>query len=211
MNRLALFSLPLLAICAPAGDFWNTKAPQDWTAEEKQQILNSSPWAKRAQPRVTEKQARNRTGRVLWESRSGSPPPMAAMQSSTPTVRWESALPLRTVVPEDPLERSRQFYVISITGLPIEPQGKTQEEIKESLMEAAVLRVKGRNPVRPDDAELVIREGGGGVSTLIFYFPRIYSIQMTDKEVMFEFQTGPFQVESRFLPREMQFRGSFEL
>src|SRR5215467_11348672 len=31
---------------ASGGDFWNKKAPSEWSAEEDSQLLNKSPWAK---------------------------------------------------------------------------------------------------------------------------------------------------------------------
>lgn len=198
--------LPLLLF---AGDFWNEKDPSSWTPAEKQQLLNHSPWAKPAQSQIHQKQARNRSGRVLWEMRSGAPPPMEGMSGTGVTVRWESAAPLRAVLPPDELERYKEYYVLSVSGLPVDPPESSQES-QDGLIESAILRVKGKDPVRPEALANITRKlEGKQQQVLIFYFPRTYGIESSDKEVLFQFSMGPIQIETVFYPREMQFQGKF--
>ncbi len=202
----------LLPLLLSAAQFWDEKPPPEWTDSERKQLLQQSPWAKQVRPQVDKKLARNRSGRVLWEMRSGAPPPMEGMESQQVTVRWESAAPLREILPADELMRYREHYVISISGLPVEPRSYDAEEDQENpYVDTALLRVKGRNPVRPEEVGIQVRrEGSKERGVLVFYFPREYPIHGQDRDVSFEFSMGPIQLESIFQPREMMFQGKFE-
>jgi len=49
-------------IYAFASDFWNKKAPADWSSEEVHQLLNKSPWAKEVTAGVAARSSSNNSG-----------------------------------------------------------------------------------------------------------------------------------------------------
>ncbi len=137
---------------------------------------------------------------------------MQGMDGQTVTIRWESATPIRAILPPDELTQHQDHYVISISGLPVEPRPHdADEEQANPFVDTALLRVKGRNPVRPEEVRIQARRVESRErSVLMFYFPREYSISEGDREVIFEFTMGPLRLESVFRPQEMMFQGKFD-
>ncbi len=211
MRRLVAL-IPLLVF---AGDFWNEKKPADWTAEEKKQLLTQSPWAKQVAADIVDTSTRNdrfRNRMALGGYGNTKAPPMSQMGQSAMTVRWESAAPVLPIAPEGAPRKSKEFYIISVSGMPVEPQTSSGDEFKERLMDAALIRVKGRDPLRPDDAVIHTDVIGGVPRTILYFlFSRDYIIKPSDKEVSFEFKMGPIQTEAKFFPKEMTVNGKLAL
>src|SRR5580658_3754804 len=93
------------AACVPAWafapkEFWNERKPEEWTEEERQELLTKSPWAKEAStsffggPNVAggRTETTNRGQRTVRTSTGGGPAPDPGKMRSI--VRWESALPI---------------------------------------------------------------------------------------------------------------------
>lgn len=150
--RAAAFWPAFRALHAARPDFWETKAPAAWTAEEKQLLLAQSPWAREGivrfdaapkHPASPGYQSIARPGNDIPGANPASipgsgnsvpigekPPPAPSTDTGQSVqfralARWESARPIRLAGgPELPPETSG-FYVIRLQGLPLLPPPKT--------------------------------------------------------------------------------------
>ena len=142
---------PLFHALPSAGkDFWDSKDPAAWTAEEKQRLLVQSPWVRRGVLRLG---GEGKHGKQAAHSSASAPVPVpGARPSGTPgggptvntvpfgddpgprpstgmgeapqfqvTVRWESARPVHLAGGLDLPQDRAGFYVIRLTGMPLMP------------------------------------------------------------------------------------------
>jgi len=148
------------AVMGPAGfvlgaagkEFWDSKDPSAWSAEEKQVLLRQSPWAREgyvrmevAKKRTTPGYGRNgRQGLDMPDTRPGVPaggvrsvpigeemPPIPNPDPGHPVqfrviARWETAKPVRLAGGPEAPEMPGQFYVIRVQGLPLMPVPKAK-------------------------------------------------------------------------------------
>jgi hypothetical protein len=139
----------------------------------------------------------------------------------TVTVSWRTALPIREAVAKEKfgaeaatsadakklIEEEQKFYAIMLTGLP----GRVLhggDKLKESLLKATSLNVKGKDPVAPSD----IQVGGNEQRALVmFMFPKTTPLSVDDKEVEFSTKIGPITVKQKFHLKEMLFNGKLDL
>jgi hypothetical protein len=133
-------------------DFWEGKAPAEWSNEEKQLLLGQSPWAREGIVRfeVQRKPARAagsyegvaRPGGGVPGAMPGERPGAATSvpigerlppAPSTDTgqsvqfrvlARWESAKPVRLAGGPELPEGTARFYVIRLRGMPLLPPAK---------------------------------------------------------------------------------------
>jgi len=128
-------------------DFWKRKDPAQWTAEEKNEMLTKSPWAKQVETqgqRSSQPGGRRRMGGMGIPGMGGGFPgggggypggggggypggggggypsgggEQGAMRYNV-TVRWESALPVRAAQDQPPQDATTGNYAISVSGLP---------------------------------------------------------------------------------------------
>ena len=140
---------------AARGEFWESKDPASWSAEEKQVVLGQSPWAQPGLVRVEVPKKRagpgygrnGRQGVDMPETRPGVAPggvrsvpigeeipPVPNPDPGHPVefrvlARWETAKPVRLAggpeVPDVPAMNG-QFYVIRLRGLPLMPAPKVK-------------------------------------------------------------------------------------
>jgi len=140
-----------LALRAAGKEFWESKDPADWTAEEKQLLLGQSPWAREGFARMEVEKNRRATpgygsngkpGGDMPDVRPGVPPggarsvPIGREIPRVPNpdpghpvqfrvlARWETAKPVRLAGGPEVPEMSGQFYVIRLRGLPLMPPPK---------------------------------------------------------------------------------------
>lgn len=146
-------------------DFWNTKDPANWTADEKQTLLFQSPWAQGGYVRMEgEKKGPslgyNRQGQRgvdmpdvrptvgPTETRSvpiggDTIPPPPKPESGPPIefpalARWETAKPVRLAGGPEVPELTGKFYVIRLRGLPLLPPkaGQTDSSRNAAMLDA---------------------------------------------------------------------------
>jgi len=145
------------ALLGARKEFWEAKAPADWTDEEKRILLGQSPWAREgiAQFQVERKRERAyegvaRPGAGVPGARPGERPGAAATSvpigerpppvPSTDTgqsvqfrvlARWESATPVRLAGGPELPEETAKFYVIRLRGMPLlqTPKSKGGESV----------------------------------------------------------------------------------
>lgn len=142
-----------LALRAARREFWDSKDPARWSADEKQVLLGQSPWAREGFVRLemekdrrpTQGYGRNgRQGPDMPDPRPGlspggvrsvpigeAPPPVPKPDTEHPVqfrvlARWESAEPVRLAGGPEAPEMTGQFYVIRLRGLPLMPPPKAR-------------------------------------------------------------------------------------
>src|SRR5579883_696675 len=142
---------------------------------------------------------RNRTGEEVG--------PIA---TTTVTVRWQSALPVRQAMvklkygneagtsPEAKkfLEAPQNAYVIALSGS-LQPmfRGGDNDAIKKMLMEETTIAVKGKDALKPAD----IQSGRAGKGLEIYFiFPKSAEFSLEDKEVEFSTKLGKISVKQKF-------------
>lgn len=147
--------------------------------------------------------------------------PGGGMQMPMLMVRWESASPIREAESKLEIEmpdRSKEFYMISVSGFPTpgqQPGGRgapnppmANPQAKDRLKGAAVLKIKGKDPIQPSDVDVIQTDKG---MMMVFFFPRESKIDLADKEITFEMNNGPMQVQTKFALKEMKYAGDLAL
>jgi hypothetical protein len=153
------------------------------------------------------------------------------------TVRWESAAPIVEAEKKQPYPEAKEFYIISVSGLPLlggpppggPPQGErpdassgdterkgppapTAEQRKAmigALKQSSALQRKGKDPIL---AGRVGELEGRDTPALLFFFPRPGDpIALSDKEVTFSTRVGPLQLKVKFVLKDMQYHGQVSL
>ena len=133
-------------------------------------------------------------------------------------VRWESAAPMREASKRELAQDASECYVIGVSGLPFGRGGRGAgpgpvpvgdggaEQIQNRLQGAASLQWKGKPAVV---AASIKRESDG---TLHFVFPCAGGgLSLEDKEVGFQLRTGPLELKTKFVLKEMIYRGKLAL
>ena len=187
-----------------SADFWETRPFTDWSDKELQKLTSDSPWSRK----VT----------VVLDTR-GRPGGLASTPSTlTLTISWRSALPMKQALvrnqvgldrPIPPasqliLERQEEFYVVSLSGLPMAYSRATGSLKNE---EAFLQRAHGA-PISPSST---IIEPLKDTVILLFAFPRTDSITLKDREVEFVARLGQIVIRQKFNLKSMVFHGELEL
>ncbi|MCS6954073.1 MAG: hypothetical protein RMK57_16925 [Bryobacterales bacterium] len=139
------------------------------------------------------------------------------------TIRWQTALPVRQALvrarfgseaatsPEaqQMLSAEQQTYIIAVGGLPpMLLRGAEPDKLKTE----AVLKVKGRQPLRAQDVRFSREQDR---LTLFLVFPRTqpdgYTIRLEDKEVEFSLRLAAADIKRKFKLKEMLYDGRLEL
>ena len=135
--------LALLLMCVAqlgAGDFWQSKPYTQWTSQDVLTMLQDSPWAKDAIPKVRkvkgEDDIQSKCSGTIGPNALPSSPrspdfgnvvQTLGKNSCAPegdhrvTVRWDSALPVRQALSKQgwpPRESAPASYIVSVAGLP---------------------------------------------------------------------------------------------
>jgi hypothetical protein len=142
-----------LALLAARKEFWDSKDAAGWSNDEKQAVLEQSPWARQGFARMEVENKRRtipgygsngRPGGDMPETRTGIPqggarsvpigealPPAPNPDPGHPVqfrvlARWETAKPVRLAGGPEVPELTGQFYVIRLRGLPLMPAPKAK-------------------------------------------------------------------------------------
>lgn len=201
-------------LSAAVVDFWNKKAPAEWSAEEIDRLITKSPWAKEVNAQyVSGGNERNRGGGIgiagignIGRDGHGRGGPSGYQG----TVRWESAAPIAAAL-KAPLPGGFEGrYVISVNGFPAtEGQSRSREEEFENLKSLSSLQAKGRELVQAGVVQQQVATTG---ASFLFGFSReLLPLDADDKEVLFSTQLGKLVVKARFLPKEMLYHGQLAL
>ena len=198
------------AVVGWCGDFWDQKPPVEWSDTECARLLSDSPWAKPVKA-SNELSGKLHAGASL---NGGLSVGMGSRRNSdtnpefTVTVRWESAQPIREASRRTSLGKPDRTYIISVTGLPIgadtvEPGNRPWTRVEERLRELTKITLKGGDELHPF---LVV--AGQEENVIYFYFSgEDAAISATTKEIGFVTQSGPLVFETKFVTKQMKYRG----
>jgi hypothetical protein len=223
----------LLVAAEPA---WRSKPVANWTDEDTQQILESSPWAKNVVAGIARRQTEDerREGGNMGQPKGvgydgiedkklslrqeiGNPlVPGKPLPSTAPTirllVRWESAFPIQAAELKAhafaPPTLSDDGYSIAVYGVPASYAKGDPISLGKPLKESAFLRREGKSDVRPARVEVFELETSVAV---VYLFPLSAEIGKRDAVVEFVALIGRLQVSQHFVVEDMQFQGKLEL
>ena len=150
------------------------------------------------------------------------------MPSMDVTMRWESATPIQEALTRhagqaSTEETGKDSYVLVLLGLRM-PEGRgvgsddnddtngsdrrraaqDPDRMRDRLMSATRLEIKGRSNIRPSDVKVVSQYGNNEVR---FFFPKTNPISRDDKEILFETQLGPMKLAQKFHVKDMVYKG----
>jgi hypothetical protein len=187
----------------PAKEFWETKEPGEWNADEIARLLTKSPWAKV----VSGERSRARRGTAdMGGPRTRMPGtgrrPARTVTTYKGTVVWESAAPVRAALTTKLPAGFEGQYVIGVSGVPLAKADSNGA--LERLRQLTTLQIKNRQPREAAGVE-VQRENG---TVYLFRFAKEgLAISRDDKEVVFTTHMGNTLFTARFNPKDMQYHG----
>jgi hypothetical protein len=200
-------------------EFWNEKAPSEWTDAEIRQLLNQSPWAKEGS--ISDTTQRGSLGPAGAEA-GGNERSRVKSLSTTPKgerpvnigpqvtwkamVRWESALPIREALHRGSPGKLPEDYIVNVFG---EVPGVDLTSGDAILKDNTTLEHKG-DQIKLNRVALAPGNNLSEAGTL-FYFSRLLALKPEDKEVTFTTKLGPLKVKCKFTLRDMFYRGNLEL
>ncbi len=230
MKKLASLML-VFSACLWAADFWQSKPFTEWADKDLTKMVTNSPWAKEFIVEMPGGAAggggggKGKGGGTRDGGQTGAAEAGGGMPSLTLVIRWVSALPVKQAMvrmnfkgdaassPEakQRLEANEPDYVIAVSGLNRGLVRGSADELKQAMMAATQLVIKGKEPIKPTDFRIV---GQGRVDAL-FAFPRTNPITEDDKEVEFQSKVGAagatISIKQRFRLKDMMFNGKLEL
>ncbi len=215
---------------AAATEFWNQKKPEDWTDDERRELLTKSPWARQPVLKYNDSVGglgsapRGRTMSGGYgggmSRRNGTPLPSTgapepAAGNYKAVVRWESALPIRLAAQNKSKDDPAANYILNIVGdvpmLGRRSNDETEDEFQgrlDMLKQYTKLEKKG-DPIYM--TKVAYQPGPPATSGTLFYFERNDLITVHDGTVTFVTKLGPLDVKCKFTPKEMLYLGKLEL
>jgi len=218
------------ALLTASGPPWISKPPRQWDETDAKQILTDSPWVKKAMPVElllrNESAVRQSGGMGTGQSvglEALSTSALTGIGANQPTrrgarpkalqveVRWESALPVRAAElkakEEDLPEWEGSVYAIAVYDVP--GLNVNQKAVIKGLSKEAYLKRDGKKDLKPVGVNLLPQEGG--LTTIVYLFPRSEEITAEDRRVEFSAVFGRLSLAEYFYPAQMQFLGKLEL
>lgn len=209
-------ALRALAASAPK-EFWDEKFPENWSKEEIERLLTSSPWAQKAAMRFNAGPggaggflyggAVSPADAVSYEGTGAEKNPSLKFHA---TARWESAKPLCDAQKRTP-PGAKDFFIIGLTGdFPDEAKPRADEDPSAAEQRTEMLRAhtqlqrKGDSAIYLDHLQPV-KDGEW------FFFSRLEGIKAAHHEVTFTAKLGPLEFKAKFALKDMLYRGKLEL
>ena len=188
-------------------EFWDTKEPDAWSADEIAKLLMKSPWAKT----ISGERTRRPVGMGAPRSRipgtgvpRGRPPQVVTNLKGT--VVWESAAPVRAALKTKLPDGFEGQYVLGMSGVPL---AKTDSKAAlDRLRQLTTLEIKNRQPLQAALVH-VLREYG---TVYLFAFPKEpLPISRDEKEVVFTTHMGNTLFTAKFNPKDMLYHGELSV
>jgi hypothetical protein len=232
MYRIPQSGLILFSVAAlmAADASWKTKPLAQWSEEDAKQVLSNSPWVKRVTP--AQLSGRNERERRDGGQMGGGKPanldeinlgsffgagarPARKKKDgpfATLTLRWESALPVRTaegkVREADAPALEDGSYAVAVYGIPSESISGNVKSLAETLKKTSMLKRGNKKNLKPSRVQII---EGDDNSVIVYFFPRSAGITADDLRVEFDAQIGQYFVAQPFATAEMQVQGKLEL
>jgi hypothetical protein len=210
---------------------WKAKDISQWNEQEANLVLTDSPWVKKATPAplppVNEASRRQggswgggqnagldslSMGSLIGGSSQQPGKRRAKLNQVDPVeVRWESARPVRAAELKakdtDAPDWEGNFYVVAVYDVPgLDINSKA---LPGALKQESLLQLEGKKPLKPARVDLLPQVGG--LTTVVYLFPRSVEITMDDKRIEFTAQFGRLSMAQYFYTQEMQYQGKLEL
>lgn len=218
------------ALLSASGQPWTSKPPRQWDETDAKLLLSDSPWVKKTKPVElpprNESEVRNSGlmgGGQSVDLESLNASALTGVGGSQPSrrrarpkgleveVRWESALPVRAAElrahEQDLPEWKGSVYAIAVYDVPGLDAG--QKSLTKALSKEAYLKREGKKDLKPVGVDLLPQEGG--LTTIVYLFPRTEEITIGDKRVEFAAVFGRLALAQYFYPGQMRFLGKLEL
>ncbi len=215
---LLLLSLP----AAAADTFWKTKAPDSWTDQEIDKLLQKSPWSKEATVNMNQQD----TSAISAESGypgggAGGPKGRSEgrveseLQPTDMVIRWLSAEPVRLALKrakksdiEVTAEKIEKYFIVAAVSRSLHSNREDAKHLKDALLQNTFLLRKTGPPIVPEKME---SSTGREEQIFLFYFPRTNPILPSDKEIEFISNPGNLNIHAKFSLKEMVYQGKLEL
>ena len=205
------FPIALAVLCStrlPAhqSDFWVSKDPSQWTAQEIDRLVTNSPWAREIKVGADGMSNGGRRGLRLprlggsrYLPGNGSKVDSSPVPRFDAVVRWESAAPILEAL-KTPLPGALDdHYVIGLCGIP--PLAGSIDDVTS----ITAVEVQGRPAVQAGTGLIA---PGTNTQTLLFGFSKDQlALSRDDNEIVFRTQIGRAPVTARFYPKDMIYRG----
>jgi hypothetical protein len=224
-----------------AADFWQEKDFTAWTAQQVEELLTDSPWARKVTVVIGSLRegaldsfqgggtgldgggGRNREGDAQVQG----------VRRLTVTVGWISALPVRQAlvrlesgqgarIPPDQrrqLSQDEPSYTLAVVGLPVRGRALPLGTIDEIKARTA-LKPGRKDRIPPENIRVLSApawlfgpsfKDGDQVVRVEFLFPRTSAIALDDKEVEFSTKLGDVELTKTFKLADMMVRGQLAL
>ena len=199
-------------------EFWDTKDPAEWTADDIAKLLTKSPWAKA----VSGERAKTRKNmpRTMGPCRMGMGGPRTRIPgtagSNSPSVKtittykgtvvWESAAPVRAALKTKLPDGFDGQYVLGVTGVPL-ARSDSKGAI-DRLRQVTTLQTKNRQPLEAAGAQV---QHDNGTLYLFGFAKEGLPLSRDDKEVVFTTRMGNVVFTAKFNPKDMLYHGDLSV
>lgn len=195
-------------------DFWNKKDPGEWTHEEIEKLTTDSPWAKPVKAEIPLVSNQRPQQRGSYNSAQSTKPTDEQLSPKFQgVILWASAQPILDALHSKLPPAFADYYVISVSGLPIFSGGEAdtaagkEADAYEALKEITILQAHGKEVVHPG---LVRPDKGSGGALLFGFFKRFVELD-NEKQVTFSTTVGPMEAKAKFNLKEMMYHGQLSL
>ncbi len=232
---LSPFFALILFAAEPA---WQSKPIASWTADDAQQVLNDSPWAKTATPKIVKTTNTNQSrsnasiaqlggvniglpgmggmgrhaNRNSQTSESGDNSNATPTSTPTLTIRWESSLPVQAAELKAKNVNSPtmddEHYAVAVYGIPNRLIKEDTPALDTQLKDQAAIKREGQKDFKPSRVEVIPRDQD---TVVVYYFSRSKEITRNDKQFEFAAQIVNLQVSVFFNVEDMTFQNKLEL
>jgi hypothetical protein len=205
-------------------EFWDTKDPAEWTADDIAKLMTKSPWAKavsgeRIRPRKNTMPP-DMTGNPVPRGPVGMGGPRTRIPgtagSNSPSVKsvttykgtviWESAAPVRSTLKTKLPQEFDGQYVIGVTGVPL-AKSDSKGAI-DRLRQVTTLQAKNGQPLEATGAQV---QHDNGTLYLFGFAKEGLPLSKDDKEVVFTTRMGNTVFTAKFNPKDMLYHGDLSL
>jgi hypothetical protein len=128
------------------------------------------------------------------------------------TLRWESAMPIRTAElkarDNDAPVIDDKHYAIAVYGVPGRFLAGDEKKLEGELKKEATLRRDGKKEIKPSSVKIVDKPGG---QVVVYEFSTSNEITRDDHRVEFNAKMGRLQLDQSFFLDDMVLQGKREL
>jgi hypothetical protein len=215
---------------------WKAKRIAEWSDEDARQLLADSPWVKSFTPTLASPQGSAASprmgmggigiggvgigmpgmGRRGYPNGGGYPGGQAPTSSSGEppklTLRWESAMPVRTAElktrDNDAPVIDDKHYAIAVYGVADFYLNGDSKKVADELKKNASLRRDGKKDVKPSSVELLDKPGG---RVVLYMFSTSNEITKDDHRIEFDAKIGRLELNQSFFLDDMVWDGKREI